>query len=501
MLTIQKVVKLLDDFHFDVFREYVKGMSIRSYYPLALIDVISREVDVAQDSDFLCKAIYDEKDEKTKKKFFQMAHYTFNLSSFLSKNYPSYLQNNLTRAQHLINTNKLDKANALLEILLEISKKVEDFSTEMQACEIMVQLSLLAELPKQALAYQRRIAILLKNQQNLNDIYLRLYEFYDAKEKPTVDTLVEHQKFYASFFDDNSILIKVMSRYYYAYVLHYSRSSDFYNEDTFRLLEEAESLIQKNETITFPYLSDPYYRVGYHKLKYWNDKGELEKVGNYVRELIQSSSEFLYWNTLVNPSEIAIMAIRTNLFAREHLRLLDCDVLGKSLTAKAEKELILIRNKLEQLLKNPKLPEGHPVKYINLCTYHALISLCGTREQIKGAIKLLDKVLFTYQQLSFHSYIAPIYSILGTAYFKIGDHEGVSTNFRRYKKQTKNQAVHAINDLTIHAIYYTSMWMSTGKRLYAKKFQSIYSITQKNPLLVDLSNLLLDMSTVYKIPV
>ena len=53
MLTIEKTVKLLDDFHLDQFREFLKKISIRSYYPLALVDVIDRDFRVEQDSGFV----------------------------------------------------------------------------------------------------------------------------------------------------------------------------------------------------------------------------------------------------------------------------------------------------------------------------------------------------------------------------------------------------------------------------------------------------------------
>ena len=51
MLLIEKVVKLLDDFHYSIFREYVKNISIRSFYPLALIDVIDRDYEKKQESE------------------------------------------------------------------------------------------------------------------------------------------------------------------------------------------------------------------------------------------------------------------------------------------------------------------------------------------------------------------------------------------------------------------------------------------------------------------
>ena len=84
MLLIEKVIKLLDEFHFKIYREHVKNLSIRSYYPLALIDVIDRGIMIEQDSKVLFKNTYGEvaKDEKDFKKFFQLGcHTIFKLGS------------------------------------------------------------------------------------------------------------------------------------------------------------------------------------------------------------------------------------------------------------------------------------------------------------------------------------------------------------------------------------------------------------------------------------
>jgi hypothetical protein len=502
MLTIEKVIKLLDDFHFSVFRNHVKNLNIRSYYPLALIDVIDRNIEVVQDSDALCKAIYSENDEKTKKKFFQMAHHTFNLTSFLSRNYPAYLQHNINVVQKLINSNQPDKANVLLKILLDISKKIEDFPTELQACQIMVQQSLLKESLKSALKYQLRVSELINDQNDLNKVYTHFYSFYNIKEKEKSDpeTIAGHKAFYTSYFNHNTIGIKIMSRYCYCYFLHYNRLSDFYSDETLELINELENLMQNNETIIFPFLLDLHHRVGYLKLKFWNDKGMMDEVSAYIPELLKNSPVLLYWSSFVNSPEIVILAIQANLFAREHLRLQDINTTNTTLSEEATNQLEEIQNKMQKLLSNTRLQEDYPLRYINLCTINALLSLCGSREKIKEAIQSLNSIFITYQQLTFHSYVDSIYSVLGTAYFKLGDYKKVDTNFKRYKKQLKDQAVHPVNDLTIHAIYYTVMWQTTQKTQYAKKFESVYAQTRDVPMLADLHQNLNQLIESYKIP-
>jgi len=503
MLTIEKIIKLLDDFHYDAFRTYVKNHKVRSFYPLALIDAIDRDIEVVQSTDSLCKSLYDDTSEKTKKKFFQLAHHTFQLSTFLSKNYPAYLQNNISLIQRLINNGQLKRSNLLLDMVMDISKKKEDFATEIQACQIMVQQSLLTESTRSAMRYQLRILELLKYQQELHNLHTHFYTIYNLKEKDstTKSDFEAGEDYFRNYFGHNNKLVQIVSTYYYCFLLHYNRSEKFYSKDTFDYLEQTELLLNKNQTIIFPFLLDLQHRLGYLRLKYWNDRGEVEEARAYILNLFKDSSDLLYWNSFINSSETAMLAIQTNLFARDHLNLLDLEQSKYILSDEAKSELLLIKTKLQQFIDNEHLKENYALRYINICTLLALLMLCGDREMIKSGIITLDGALTSFQQIPFGSYVGSIYSILGTAYFKLKNYEGVDANFKRYKKQTKDQNVHPVNDLTIHAIYYTAKWLNTQKNQYAKKFAAIYESTQTDILLKELNKNLTEVVDTYQIPI
>src|SRR6218665_4190211 len=118
MLSIQKVILLLDDHHFDEFKNHLKDSNAE--LPLKLITQIRKDGWDQKESDTLCKAVYGAKDEKSKKKFFQLVHYTFRLTSYLSRNHPSYLHHNISLIEQYINRGELDEANKIAEILLDI---------------------------------------------------------------------------------------------------------------------------------------------------------------------------------------------------------------------------------------------------------------------------------------------------------------------------------------------------------------------------------------------
>lgn len=506
MLNIEKVVKLLDDFHYDVFREYLKKMNVRSYYPLALVDVIDRRVEVTQDSDELCGAIYEEYkkgDEKTKKKFFQLAHHTFNLTSFLSRNYPGYLQNNFTKIFHLINTGELEIANCRMQLLIDISQKVEDFTTELQACQIMVQQCLLTEALKKSSEYQSRITSLIKFQQEINYIYSNFYGFYNLKEKDKFSdrTAQENKAFFNYFFKHETKQGAIMSRYCYCYFLHYTRNPEFYENKTLELLNETEKLLAKNEIIIFPYLMDLSYRISYLKLKFWNDTGDTVSAKSYINKAFKDGPVILYWDSLVNSAELAILSIRCNLYAKEHLNLLNLKSTRKVLSSAEQEDLQKIQEDIQQFIEQLSEKEQYTIRTIVLHSNNAMMSLCGTESQIKVAIRELEGLLIMYQQTPFYTYLDSVFTILGTGYFKLGAYKKVDSNFKRYKKSTRNQTPHPVNDLTIHAVYYTAMWLETGKKQYPNKFMGVYKQALENTNYTDLVAQLEKLIQFYNIPV
>jgi predicted AAA+ superfamily ATPase len=83
MLSIQKVIVLLDDFHYEALCEHFK--TIKAELPLRLIQE-SRNMGITEkDSDELCKLIYEKAGALEKRKFFQLAHHTFKLTAFLAE--------------------------------------------------------------------------------------------------------------------------------------------------------------------------------------------------------------------------------------------------------------------------------------------------------------------------------------------------------------------------------------------------------------------------------
>jgi len=230
MLIIEKLVKLLDDPHYAIFREHLKRHSIRSYYPLALVDVIDRDVETSQDTDVLCRKVYglEKVTEKDRKKFLQLASYTFRFSGHLINNYPDYLSGNIYAIQRLINEGQPKRAEAHLQILLDLAEKIEDYPTLYRALMIQIQKLQLEESNRQTQKYYDQIAALQQHQQDLHQILTYLNEHFSPKGKPKEGEQPDkHLAFFQTFQKSEAFSVRKMARFAQCYVRYYLRHPSF----------------------------------------------------------------------------------------------------------------------------------------------------------------------------------------------------------------------------------------------------------------------------------
>ena len=498
MLVIEKVVKLLDDFHYEIFIDYVRNHSKRSFYPEILVNNIKRDLEIEQNSDDLCDAVYMEKDEKTKKKFFQLAHHTFKLTSFLAKNYPNYLRHNISLIQHFINKGQLNKANKLIEIVLEISQKIADYPTELEVLQILSQQHTLLESYDKALKYQGRILELLSYQRTINELISYFYTHLNPKSKASKED-IKHADYFQQFHGHPSSIVHLISTYYYCFTFYYLRSSQFYSPKMFKTLLKLESDLIKNNYIVFPYMIDCLRGVGFLKLHYLINEFGVGKVIAESNQLITNSEENLYWNSFVNFTEIFALAVQASYYAGLYMKNYREDYY-QQLPTDVKLELNNLKRKCQSLLNNELLREKFTMRYINLSTIYALYLLCGTPKDLQKAIDVLENLLLSYQQVPFHAYIDSIYSILIIAHFCFKNFDKVDEHYKRYRRSTKGKVVNPENDLSLHGFYYASKWLETSRKQYAKKLSAILEATNQ-PNLKSTQAILIDVIEYFEISV
>jgi hypothetical protein len=479
MLQIEKIIKLLDDFHFEVFREHVKNINIRSYYPLLLLDSINRAIDVKQTTEELCELIYtedDSTDEKTKKKFFQLAHYTFKLTQFLSRNYPSFLAPNINKIERLINEGKLEKANLYLEALMDISEKIEDFGTYITALNIDALQHELQENIKDVVKNYTRQAEIINYRSIVNQIYLYRQQHFSVKSKPSEKADIEKiLSFFTQHQDSESLVVSALSQYFYLHGLNFFNTESFFDKATFEKIEKLEKLLETNSYLVFPFLEDLEYRVAYLKLRSLIQNVDDSRVIELSAKVLDNSEATFFWNSFVNKPEIFSIAVQASYlssnystaFKEEHL---------SSLPNEIKERLSSVKKKCEWLLNSDEIINT-PVKYISITNAYACFLLLGDNKDNTKAIRNLEGLLFTYQQIPFHAYIDPIFTVILFAHFNLKDYEELENSYRRYKKMTDKKVVNPENDFTIHVLFYTAKWLETQRSQYLKKLQKLIDET------------------------
>lgn len=500
MLLIEKAIKLMDDYHFREFRNYVKNISIRSYYPLALVDVIKRDLLIEQDSDKLCEMVYSEADEKTKKKFFQLAHYTFKLTAYLSKNYPSYLYTNVNLIQRYINQGKVKEAEVLAEYLLDISTKLEDFNTQIVVLELVAQKEALQESIKDTVKIHEQIATLQEYQRQINEIYLHWRKNFSAKGKAQVSSTTEALlNFFKPFFKSKSIKISLLSRYYFQQGLYYLKDKNFYTSKNYQELLNIEKELNNNDYIVFPFLVDLNYRITYLKLRHLLQSMDMDSIMEQTATILNISDDVLFWKNFVNLPELFSFAIQASYYASKYMTPYKEDHI-ESLPDEVKKQLDRLKARCKEQIETNKWEEQFTIKFINLQTIYSGLLLLGDKKEIKESISVLEGILFNYQQLPFHTFIDPIFINLIIGYFSLGQYDDVETSYRRYKKMTNNKVVNPENDLTLHGFYYASKWLETERKQYVKKINKVYQ-DMSVPSMKDNREILKNLMEYYKIPI
>jgi hypothetical protein len=481
MLLIEKVIKLLDDFHHEALRNHVKNISKRSYFPLVLIEAINRDITKSQSIEDLCFNVYGEFNEKIRKKFLQLAHYTFKLTAFLSKNYPDFLHSNISKVQSYINHGELSKANFLADTLYEVSRKIEDFSTELRILQIQAQQNFLMESGYFALKQQERIKELLVYQMDLNDVNSYIFEHFDPKNKIDRNQLKKHLNFFSKYTDHASIVVQLICRYYKIFANYQFKNEAFYSSSTFLELLNLEKEFQKNDYLIFPYLCDYQYSINYLILecKYRSSSGN--EILKETDRLTKQSEDTLFWNSFINLPELNSIELQSNHYYRLFLSELISD--SENLIPTEYKEAITkLKERCKLKLENEIMEQMFILQYINLSRIHAQMLVFGGEDEKEQLVENLESILYMYQQVPFHTQVVGIYNVLIVTNYLLKKYSKVDELVRRFKRVTKDKLVNQEDLLIINGFFYASKWMETKRPQYLQKLNLVRSQALKDNL-------------------
>lgn len=497
MLSIQKVIVLLEEYHLEEFRNYLRQNNAE--LPLRLVDATHKLGWTKVESDELCKLIYKKAGASEKRKFFQLAHHTFKLTGFLSRNYPSYLQHNIGKIEVFVNQGKLKEANALSEILLDIAEKIEDFSTSRSVLLFFAQQSYIREKKTEAVRFLESNARVIDSERALNDLYLYLRTNLHFKDKTSGDNLdtEKHLSYFKSFQQHTSFAVRILSRYAWCYTLHFLNDERFYTKEMQDELNFIADELEKAPYVVFSFVDDIELNVDYLKLKLlvsWLEKDELQKV---AANLLKKRETPRFWRNYLNSAQIGFISIQASLLASTYGF---CYRKGwyDNLSTELKDEIAMYRKSCEEILASPTWEEESLyVRYINVSNIYCCFLLLSSIDDVKRVPPLIEGLLFNYQQVAFHRMYDQIFATLIMAYFISEDYLKVQECYKRYEKLTANASKLLENDLTIKAYYYTAQWISSGRKQYQEKINGILEKSNGVKNLENVRNLVADLKSYF----
>ena len=498
MLSIQKHILLLNTFHFNEFSSHLKLTKAELSY--RLVNEIRDFGWEQPDSDKLCERIYGDSTEKSKKKFLQLTHHTLKLSSFLSRNYPSYLKHNLSLIEENINKGHIKKANLVADYLLDISEKVEDNTTCINVLKFMSQQAFLIE-EKDSVKCHKQIAELVEREKQLNDLYcyIREHLHYKRKENVTTNHAKTIQKnFFDPYINSPSFSVSILARFGKYYELSFLYHQDFYKNETLIELDKIERDLKNNSYIIFPFLDDVLFKILGLKLQYMVHRMDSSGMMKESQRIIEESSHLKFWQSYVNVPELFAIAIQAShyvshygeTYREDHYRKLPDDV---------KKNIDYLKEKIVEELEKPIWNEGYLIKLINTRSLYSGLLLLGSTEEIKKGINLIEETLITYQQIPFQKFLDGMFAGLVIGYFSLKNYEKVAECYKRYKKSTSGNIVNEENDLTIAAYYYTSQWLITKRKQYVEKLINTHDLAQSKPNLKQVGLLVKNVAAYFDI--
>jgi hypothetical protein len=495
MISIQKQVLLLSDFHFKEFSEYLQNTN--ADLPYRLITTI-RKLKTQPESEELCKLIYGDDAEKTRKKFLQLTHHTFKLSGFLSRNYPNYLKHNLQIIEELLSKGDKKKANELADWLVDVAEKIEDYTTLIEVNKFLAQQAFISE-SKDANKYHKKVNEFIVLEQIKNSIYtyLREHLFFKGKDSISKSQVNKDLEFFDNYVNHASNSINLLARFGKYYELSFLNHPDFFKKETLAGLDELEKDLLNNAHVCFHYLDDLYFKILGQRLQHDLNSTNTAAVYTELKKMNAISSFLKYWKSYINIPELFSISIQTSHYMSAYGNVFRDDYHNK-LPNDIKENLSFLKRKLEEILSNDIWDDGHIIKLINVKCFYAAVLLTGDDKDKNKSIKLLEDTLISYQQIPFQKFLDGIFVTLIMGYFSTGQYEKLITSYKRYKKTTSEQIVVKENDLTIDAYYFVAQYLSNKRNQYVEKLKATYDEAEA---FANVRQLLKELTSYYKIPV
>ena len=480
ILTIQKFIYLLDDFHYTEFHAFLKENG--AGLPSKLIEAIRKQLPNYDTYDGLCIKVYGSAEKKEKQNFNQLTYYTFGLTSFLAQNYPAYLLHNIDKIQRLVNDGRIDEANLTAKLLLDIADKVEDFPSLALVLRFLIQQAYLFKDLTLGSKYTQRLLEVMNHERMCYDILAKLRTDLNISLKKSLseDELQKEETYFLSLAEHPSLSVRLLGKYAYVYMLYYFKPEKFSDPETFERINELGRELDKNGYLVFFFMFDIKSNFSFYKLNSVFFDLSSKEGKKDIEELTKHYSSVKFWKNYLNIPQILALTIKSSHYISAYHYQIHRKDYYNIITEKDLKDIHGLIVQCENFMSHKELEKHYKNDFINIkLNYCALLTLAGG-ENIKKAILELEGLLVAYQQINLMGTIDSIFVILMIGYFSLKDYDKCADTYKRYKYIVKDKSPYEDNDIGIHTYYYLSKWLETNRQQYIVKLRANYQRTFAN---------------------
>ncbi|HLP19346.1 MAG TPA: hypothetical protein VK174_03560, partial [Chitinophagales bacterium] len=471
LLTIQKFVFLLDDFHYQEFCHNLEAGN--AALSLKLVKAIHNKLPAFDTHEELCIKIYDS--IKQKQNFNQLSSYTFKLSYLLGQNYPNYLHHNVSLIERLVNDGETEAANFRGNCLQDIAEEIEDFQSLSFALKFLTQQAFLTRDSVTGFKLNTELEKTLGNEQTFNRIIHSLRTtLYVPAESKNAETLAKLKDFYRFYHNYPAVSIRILSMYAYLYTVYYFNPGMFDSEEDLSLIKQLDKELVNNSHVVFPFLFDIKGIFGFLLLNSPLARNETTEGKKHFKELTKHYSAIKFWKNYLNMPQIFSIAVQATRFVSTYHYLVhrsDYNGLVQTGDMQTMKQL---SDKCAELLELDVWKRDYKNDLVSVqMLYGALLVLQGGPNIRKG-IEALESLLTSYQQLNLSGSTDSVFLALMIGYFATKKYDKCADTFKRYQKVIKDKPVYDGNDISIHTYYYLSRWLESHSKQYITKLEANY---------------------------
>lgn len=473
ILTIQKFIYLLSDFHYGQFTRYLS--ETKAAVPLKLVQEIKKKLPLFDSIDELCEKIYGKNNIKTRGAFNQLSSHTLRSTYYLAQNYPSYLFHNIPEIEKLINEGKHNQADFLSSTLLSIAERVEDFQCQILVLKFLAQQSYLMKDVAQGIKYDAKLDQAHENEFTTKRLISALRHTLNVSliSKAPAD-YAKTITYFKSFHKSEFVSLRIYSRYAVLYSLYYFEPDKFAEASTLHMMRELEKDMEAFSYIVFPFLFDLKGTFTFLKLNSSLLDLNKKEDSRQLKLLQQHYQSVLFWKNYLNIPQVFYIAVKASHYLSHYHFYLSYADYSKRISKAEFDEINELIKTCEALLSNEKWEKIYKVDFMSLrMLYGGLLILSGG-ERIKKGVSELEHLLTSYQQMNLAGSTDSIFLCLMAGYFALKKYDKCQLTYKRYYKTTIKRTVYDDNDTGIYTYYYLACWLTSQRDQYLTKLKKNY---------------------------